>query len=94
MNADFDLVGKSSLGDLAIHGGAGQPSAGQYGFQADDSFKVRHGIFFHWLTVVDTPLEEQLANRMSVASAFLRSSGSGVLSDTMTVIRIETDTEA
>lgn len=70
MNADFDLMGKSAFGDLAIHSGAGQPGAGQYGFQADDSFKVRHGICFHSLTVVGTPLEEQLANKMSVASAF------------------------
>ena len=94
MNADFDLVGKSSLGDLAIHGGAGQPSAGQYGFQADDSFKVRHGIFFHWLTVVDTPLEEQLANKISVASAFFRPSGPSVHKDTATKRRREKVTEA
>jgi hypothetical protein len=88
------LVGESALGDLAIHGLAGQPGAGQYGFQADDSFKVRHGICFHSLTVVGTPLEEQLANKMPVASACFGPSGPSVHKETATKRRREKATEA
>lgn len=69
MNADFDLGRKRPFGDLAIHGRARQAGPGENGLQADDLVGVGHGICFHSLTVVGTPLEEQLANKMSVASA-------------------------
>ncbi len=70
MNADFQLAREGALGDLAVHGGAGQPGASQYGFKADNSFKVGHGTCFHSLAVVGTPLDQRLALKISDASAF------------------------
>jgi hypothetical protein len=70
MNADFQLARESAFGDLAIHGGAGQPGAGQYGFKADNSFEVGHGMFFHSLAVIGTPVDRTLALKISHARAF------------------------
>lgn len=70
MNADFQLAREGAFGDLAIHGGAGQPSASQYGFKADNSFEFGHGMFFHSLAVVGTPLDRTLALKISYARAF------------------------
>lgn len=69
MNADFQLAREGAFCDLAVHGGAGQPGAGQYGFKADNSFKLGHGMFFHSLAVVGTPLDQRLALKISDASA-------------------------
>lgn len=70
MNADFQLAREGAFGDLAIHGGAGQPGAGQYGFKADNSFEVGHGMFFHPLAVIGTPLDQTLALKIGHARAF------------------------
>ena len=55
MNADPDLTREGAFGDLAIHGRSGKPGAGQYGFEADNSFGVGHGMHFHFLTVIGSP---------------------------------------
>jgi len=70
MNADFQLAGESAFGDLAVHGGAGQPRAGEYGFKADNSFELGHGMLFHSLAVIGTPLDQTLAWKISHARAF------------------------
>lgn len=70
MNADFQLARKGALGDLAVHGGARQPGAGQYGFKADNSFEVGHGMLFHSLAVIGTPVDQALASKISHARAF------------------------
>lgn len=70
MYADFQLAREGALGDLAVHGGAGQPGAGQYGFKADNSFEVGHGMFFHSLAVIGNPLDQTLALKISDARAF------------------------
>ncbi len=62
VNADLHLRRESSLGDLAIHGGAGQASSGENGFQTDYSFEVRHGTCFHSLTVTDTPSDPRVGH--------------------------------
>lgn len=70
MNADFQLAREGAFGDLAIHGGAGQPSSGQYGFKADNSFEVGHGLFFHSLAVIGIPVDQTLVLKISDARAF------------------------
>ena len=70
MNADFQLARKGAFGDLAVHGGAGQTGARQYGFKADDSFEVGHGMFFHSLAVFGTPVDQTLAAKIDHARAF------------------------
>ena len=55
MNADPDLTREGALGDLAIHCGSGEASAGEHGFQSDNSFGVGHGTHFHSLTVIGSP---------------------------------------
>lgn len=70
MHADFQLARKGALGDLAVHGGAGQPGAGQYGLKANNSFEVGHGMFFHSLVVTGTPVDQTLALKISHARAF------------------------
>ena len=70
MDAEFQLAREGALGDLAVHGGAGQPGSGQNGFKADNSFEVGHGMFFHSLADIGTPLNQKLALKISHASAF------------------------
>ena len=94
VDADSNLRRKGAVGDLAIERGAGKASAGEHGLDTDNLFKVGHWTFFHSLTVVGTPLEEQLANKMSVASAFFRPSGPSVHKDTATKRRREKVAEA
>ena len=69
MNADFQLAREGAFGDLAVHGRAGQPGAGEYGFKADNSFEVGHGMYFHSLAVIGTPVDQTLALKISHARA-------------------------
>lgn len=70
MNANFQLAREGAFSDLAVHGGAGQSGSGQYGFQADNSFDVGHGMFFHSLAVIGTPVDQTLALKIGHARAF------------------------
>ena len=44
MDADPDLRRESPFGDLAVKRRAGEPGAGQNGFEANDAFGIRHGV--------------------------------------------------
>ena len=70
MNADFQLAWEGAFGDLAVHGGAGQPGAGQYGFKADNSFEVGHGMFFHSLAVAGSPRAKNWRRQFAAQERF------------------------
>jgi hypothetical protein len=90
MNADFQLAGESAFGDLAVHGGAGQTGAGQHSFKADNSFEVGHGMFFHSLAVIGTPVDQTLSLKISHASAFCVPVKAGALSASLGNERLRT----
>lgn len=70
MHADFQLAREGALGDLAVHGGAGQPSAGKYGFKADNSFEVGHGTCFHSLAVIGSPRAKNCRRQFAAQERF------------------------
>jgi hypothetical protein len=55
VNTYSHLGREGAIGDLAIHGRAGQARAGEDSLEADDSFGVGHGTLFHSLTVIGSP---------------------------------------